>query len=185
MIKIIIKRNTFASSLRNRFIVISSVPITLSRRRNRRSNKIWIQTTIGMTTFWAKAIRFISFSISYKAVYISNLPDKPILVRVYRIRYEKLPWNSKLELLSYWFHKPNRQYSCLHLEPLSIPHWRKLEYHWLMSIRTYRSSLDHCNLKCPKIILYKHLGVYEVTYNLCNITVTHFTSKIIRGDSYN
>ena len=86
MIKIIIKRNTFASSLRNRFIVISSVPITLSRRRNRRSNMIWINTTIGMTTFWAKAIRFISFSISYKAVYISNLPDKPILVRVYGMR---------------------------------------------------------------------------------------------------
>ena len=61
MIKIIINKNNLASSLRNRLIVISSVPITRSRRRNRRSNMIWIKTTIDITTFWAKAIRFISF----------------------------------------------------------------------------------------------------------------------------
>ena len=63
MIKIIINKNNLASSLRNRLIVISSVPITRSRRRNRRSNMIWIKTTIDITTFWAKAIRFISFRI--------------------------------------------------------------------------------------------------------------------------
>ena len=182
MIKIIINKNTLPSSLRNRLIVISSVPITRSSRRNRRSNMIWIKTTIDITTFWAKAIRFISFRNSETSSHSQGFTGNQFVKNCLWISrywsgiriFENLPWNSKLELLACWFQTPNQRCFCFPLEPLSIPHWRKLEYHWLMSIQTYLSSLNRWNLKCES---------NTIPHYLCDLSMTQFINYTKDGHS--